>query len=153
MIKRCSIVLIGSLLTIILIGCQQETGANNPKKPYHSEEAIENGDVVNLHGEISNLERFENFLGNIKSGSKDEIRITNYTIEGDPIFYHLNYDGNKIQYTYDNSQDEYAGSGQGIKSTSCSNIETKNIEQGVVEYHLSGCSSEVGNTFNFHVSE
>ena len=58
---------------VIFIGCQQEDGANNPKKPYHPEKAIENGDVVNLHGEISNLEKFENFLENIKSGSKDEI--------------------------------------------------------------------------------
>ena len=59
----------------------------------------------------------------------------------------------EIQYTYDNSQDEHAGSGQGIKSTSCSNMETKNTEQGVVEYHLKRGSSEIGNTFYFRVSE
>ena len=46
------------------------TGANNPKKPYHSGKGIENGDVVNLHGQISNLERFENFVGNIKKRFK-----------------------------------------------------------------------------------
>ncbi|WP_053178221.1 DUF4362 domain-containing protein [Peribacillus loiseleuriae] len=131
---------------------QQNSEINNPKKPYDSEEAIENGDVVNRHGEISNLDKFENFIKNVESGTKDEIRITMYTIEGDPIFYNLNYDGNKIQYTYDDSQDGYAGSGKGIKSTSCSNIESRNTENGV-EYHLSECSSEVGNTFYFQVSE
>jgi hypothetical protein len=75
-----------------------------------------------------------------------------YTIEGAPIFYNLNYAGNKIQYTYDNSQDGYAGTGKGIESTSCSNIESRNTENGV-EYHLSECSSEIGNTFYFRVSE
>jgi hypothetical protein len=152
MLKGLSIVFTTSLLTMFLFGCQQETEANNPKKPYHSEEAIENGDVVNLHGEISNLDNFENFIESVESGIKDEIRVTNYTTEGDPIFYNLNYDGNKIHYTFDNSQDGYAGSGKGVKSTSCSNIETRNNDEGV-EYYLSGCSSEVGNSFYFRVSE
>lgn len=73
-----------------------------------------------------------------------------YTHEGDPIFYNLNYDGNKIQYTHDDSQDGFAGSGKGIKSTSCSNIGSRNTKDGV-EYYLSGCSLEVGNTFNFRI--
>ncbi len=137
-------------LLIGLLGCQQNSESNNPKKPYDSEEAIENGDVVNRHGEISNLEKFENFIKNVESGAKDKIRITMYTHEGDPIFDNLNYDGNKIQYTHDDSQDGYAGSEKGIKSTSCSNIESRNNEDGV-EYYLSECSSEVGNTFNFRI--
>lgn len=135
-------------LLIGLWGCQQSSEINNPKKPYDSEEAIENGDVVNLYGKISNLDKFENFIKNVENGAKDEIRITMYTLEGDPIFDNLSYDGNKIQYTHDNLQDGYAGSGKGIKSTSCSNIESRNTEDGV-EYYLGECSSEVGNTFNF----
>ncbi|WP_236690836.1 DUF4362 domain-containing protein [Lysinibacillus xylanilyticus] len=150
--KKISLILSLILLSIVLLGCQQESEINNPKKSYSSEEAIENGDVVNLHGEISNLDRFESFIENVEKGAKDEIRITMYTIEGDPIFYNLNYNGNKIQYTYDNSQDGYAGTGKGIESTSCSNIESRNTENGV-EYYLSECSSEVGNSFNFRVSE
>ncbi|WP_028391018.1 DUF4362 domain-containing protein [Bacillus cihuensis] len=150
--NKFSLILYSTLLSIVLLGCQQENGIDNPKKPYSSEEAIENGDVVDLHGEISNLNEFENFIENVKDSAKDQIRLTMYTIEGDPIFYNLNYDGNKIQFTYDNSQDGYAGSGKGIKSTSCSNIDSRNTENGV-EYNLSECSSEVGNTFNFLVTE
>ncbi|QPQ33119.1 DUF4362 domain-containing protein [Lysinibacillus sp. JNUCC 51] len=47
---------------------------------------------------MSNLDRFESFIENVESGVKDEIRISMYTIEEDPIFYNLNYNGNKIQY-------------------------------------------------------
>ena len=38
------------------LGCQQNSESNNPRKPYDAEEAIENGDVVDSHGEISNLD-------------------------------------------------------------------------------------------------
>ncbi len=147
-VKRVILILCYMFLLIGLLGCQQNSENNNPKKPYDSEEAIENGDVVNLHGEISNLDKLKNFVKNVESGVKDEIRITMYTHEGDPIFDKLDHDGNKIQYTHDDTQDGYAGSGKGIKSTSCSNIESRNTEDGV-EYYLSECSSEVGNTFNF----
>lgn len=133
----------------MLLGCQQENGTNNPTKPYSSENPIES-DVVDRHGEISNIDKFKSFIENVEGGVKDEIRITVYTTEGDPIFYYLNYDGNKIQYTYDNSQDGYAGTGKGIESTSCSNIESRYTENGV-EYYLSQCSSEVGNSFYFRV--
>ncbi|MEJ1517696.1 DUF4362 domain-containing protein [Bacillus cereus] len=126
--------------------------SSNPKRPYRPESAIKNGDVVNIHGKISNLDKFENFINHIKSGDKDKIRITSYTIEGDPIFYNLIYDGNQIQYNYDDSQDAFGGPDKGIQSTSCSNIEKKDAENRV-EYHLSGCSSEVGNTFYFMISK
>ncbi|MCL6586135.1 MAG: DUF4362 domain-containing protein [Anoxybacillus sp.] len=111
-----------------------------------------NGDVVNLQGKISNLDKFERFVANVESGKKDKIRITMYTDEGDPIFRNLDYNGEKIQYTYDNSQDAFAGSDKGKQSTTCSKIEKKDIDKGV-EYRLSGCSSEVGNTFYFRVEK
>lgn len=119
-------------------------------KGYQPEEAIKNGDIVNLHGKISNLDKFERFIANVESGKKDEIRIAMYTIEGDPIFYNLNYNGVKIKYTYDNSQDAHGGSDKGKRSTSCTKIQKEIVEQGI-KYNLSECSSDVGKTFNFDV--
>ncbi|WP_432363343.1 DUF4362 domain-containing protein [Sporosarcina sp. UB5] len=156
--KKTNLLWILLLLLVMLLGCQQvseinkENEAENPKAPYPYEEAIKNGDIVNFHGEISNLHKFDSFLKNVKSGTKDLIQITIYTIEGAPIFYNLSYDGNKIIYTYDNTLDGFAGSDKGIKSTSCSNIESQDIENGV-GYYLSECTSEVGNTFYFSVLE
>ena len=150
--KKIIILMSISLLTMALLGCNQETESSNPKKPYHSEEAIKNGDIVNFHGEISNIDRFEQFLENLKNDTKDEIRMTSYTEEGDPVFYNLTFDGYKIQYTYDDSQDGFAGSNKGVKSTSCSNIETQHTEMRAL-YVLSGCSSDIGNTFYLPVPE
>lgn len=135
---------------MMLLGCQQENETSKPKKLY-SPDDVKKSDVVDRHGEISNIDIFETFIDNVWSGVKDEIRISVFTTEGDPIFYNLNYDGNKIQYTFDNSQDAYAGSAKGKESTFCSNIESRNNENGV-EYYLTECSSEVGNSFYFRVS-
>lgn len=149
----------------MLLGCQQvsvsenakETEINNPKGIYTSEEAVENGDIVDSNGDISNLHKFDKFIKNVKSSKKDEIRITEYGYHGGAVFYNLNYDGNKIQYTYDSSQDLYRSSSRVIKSTSCSNIESEifgnedEYWKGTI-YSLSECSSsEVGNTFGFMV--
>jgi hypothetical protein len=130
------------LFSIILFGCQQ--------KSITAEEAIRKGDIVDDHGKIGNLGKFKQFIENVKNGVKDKVRITSYTKEGDPIFYNLDYNGKKIKYTYDDSQDRYGGSGK--HSATCSDIESTNNENGL-EYHLSKCTSDVGKTFMFRVPE
>ncbi|ETI66175.1 DUF4362 domain-containing protein [Neobacillus vireti] len=122
------------LLSIVIstIGCSSN-GA------YSSEEAIKRGDIV-YQGEAANLERFEQFLLNLSNKKEDTIRVTGYTDEGDPIFKDLQFDGKDIQYTYDNSKDEYGGKDKGIVKDVCTEITKKENEQGEVEFFISGCS-------------
>jgi hypothetical protein len=136
------------LFSMNLIGCQQNNSTKNPSKPYLPEKAIKNGDIVNVHGKISNLEKFLQFVKNVNNGVKDKVRITSYTTEGDPIFDNLDFNGKNIKYTYDNSQDSFGR--PEIKSDTCSEIGSTNTVNGV-EYHLSKCSSNVGKTFIFSV--
>ncbi|MCM3611043.1 DUF4362 domain-containing protein [Planococcus sp. MERTA32b] len=148
------------LIAMFLFGCQQSTGTDtpavavdNPENPYPPEEAIENGDVVDIFGEITNLDKFREFTKNFDAGVTDEIRITFYTVEGDPVFYNLNYDGNKIHYTYDDSQDGYASSDKGTQSTTCTEMTSKNTDLGI-EYSLNDCSSsDIGKTYYFVIPE
>ncbi|MBD3920255.1 DUF4362 domain-containing protein [Paenibacillus sp. PR3] len=118
--------------------------------PYDREKAIANGDVVNVHGKMYNLDKWKLFLANLDVGVPDQVRITQYTIEGDPIFYELVYDGAEvIKYTYDNSQDAY-GSDQGRPSTSCRDVElAEDKDHGGSYYKLTGCDNETGDTFWF----
>ncbi|MEK9197045.1 MULTISPECIES: DUF4362 domain-containing protein [Bacillales] len=98
-------------------------------------------DVVNKPNGIQNIERFEQFLSNMKEGKEDEVRIVHYTIEGDPILHVLEYDGEIIHSTYDTRRDKY---GQGsVSQTTCSSIEE--IQTGEdTEYNLEGSgNSEV----------
>ncbi|MFG6117124.1 DUF4362 domain-containing protein [Halobacillus sp. MO56] len=138
------------ILMVVLTACQQVDEPSDAKAQLSPETAIKRGDVVNVHGDISNLESFEKFLGNVEAGVKDDIRITSYTTEGDPIFYKLKFDGEKIHYTFDNTMDAYAGTGKGVREAECTNIVTTKTE-GERRYELSGCNSSTGESFLFTV--
>ena len=94
-----------------------------------------------MHGEIKNIERFEEFLSNIKKGQKDNIRVIRYTVEGDPILRDLEYDGKTIKTTNDTRRDQY---GQGsINSTTCTSIEENETTERT--YVLEGCENPIDN--------
>jgi hypothetical protein len=106
---------------------------------YSLERAATNGDLVNLHGKLTNLDNWKRFLANVKNGTADDIHITSFTIEGDPIFEDLIFDGQTIEYTFDNTHDAF---GKPVKTVSfCSKIEDNKAEKGI-EYRLSGCGDE-----------
>jgi hypothetical protein len=118
-------------------------------EPYAPDKAAANGDVVNVHGKLYNLDKWKLFLANLDVGVPDQVRITQYTIEGDPIFYELVFDGAEaITYTYDNSMDAF-GSDQGRSSIICRGIELK--EEKESRYKLTGCDNETGDTFWFAI--
>jgi hypothetical protein len=52
----------------------------------------------------------------------------------------LKFDGKVIQYSHDNTYDEFADNNRGIETDVCTEIiEEENI-QGEVEFLISGCS-------------
>jgi len=117
--------------------------------PYDADQAAENGDIVNVHGKMYNLDKWKLFLANLDVGVPDQVRITQYTIEGDPIFYELVYDGAEvITYTYDNSRDGF-GSNAGRPSTMCRGIKIEEDKELGSHYKLTGCDSDTSNTFWF----
>jgi len=122
---------------ILLSTVVSTIGCSN--RAYNSEEAIKRGDIV-YQAKVSNLERFEQFLINLSNKKEDTIRVTGYTDEGDPIFQDLRFDGKVIQFTYDNSNDEFAGKDKGIEKGVCTEIVKKENEQSEVEFLISGCS-------------
>ena len=126
-------VLLFSLVVLILNGCSNADA-------YDSTEAIKRGDITFSPKGVHNLDRFEQFLNNVSAKKEDTVRVTSYTIEGDPIFEDLQYDGEKIQYSYDNSNDAFGGEDKGIDSDVCTEITSKVNERGREEYYITGCS-------------
>ncbi|MFB6468980.1 DUF4362 domain-containing protein [Cytobacillus sp. Hz8] len=120
------------LIVINTLGCSKN-------EAYNSQEAIKRGDIV-YQNEVVNLERLKQFLINLSNKKEDTIRITGYTIEGDPIFHDLQFDGKVIQYTYDNSNDHFAGDDKGTEKDVCKEVVKKENEHGEAEFLLSGCS-------------
>ncbi|MEX1031380.1 MAG: DUF4362 domain-containing protein [Paenibacillaceae bacterium] len=70
----------------------------------------------------------------------DKIRIVNYTIEGDPIFNDLNYDGNSINLQIDNSNDKHRGNGSSKIKAKCNEIVTE--EEVSIYYTLENCDND-----------
>lgn len=93
--------------------------------------------IVKISGE-SNLDKFQQFLTHVKNGKADKVRIVHYTVEGDPIFQTLDYDGININYLFDNSNDKFSGSQKGKKSDVCKGI-MEEKSNGAVSYKLGEC--------------
>jgi hypothetical protein len=164
------LIMMTTLTVALITGCSSQNTSSNqhiaigdveasnkmmktlPKveKPYSPEKAIQNGDIVNLHGNYSNMDVWQKFLKNVETKHSDAIRITQYSVEGDPLLYELFFDGRQIDFTFDNSMDAYAGQGKGRQRTFCTEIKKKKFESIGESYILSGCASEeVGNIFHF----
>ena len=131
------------LISIFLIGgCQQKQVT--PKITYISG-SVQNDyqpspeDIINKHGEITNLETFQTFMDNIGQRESDEIRIISYTKEGDPMIHELIYDGEFIHSTEDTTRDQH-GPGS-INSLKCQSIVTEEKED-ITDYYLSGCTNQ-----------
>ncbi|CAM3043018.1 DUF4362 domain-containing protein [Filibacter tadaridae] len=125
-----------TLLLIAIMGIVLGTACS-----YDSEKALKNGDVVNMNGPVYNFVMFEIFLNSIETKNADTVRITNYSVEGDPIFYDLNYDGSSIDLEVDQSKDKYKGDGPAKVQMSCTHMATDDGQQ-VVTYTLEGCDHQ-----------
>jgi hypothetical protein len=133
------IILSTLLISVFLSACSSLS--------YNYETAIKRGDIVDLHGDIKNAARFEEFNKNVSLSKMDTIRIIRYTIEGDPLINDLEFDGKEIKYTYDNSKDKHGRAN--IRSAFCTSLVNKETAQGM-EYTLKGCygkDKEVGHSF------
>lgn len=112
---------------------------------------VKDSDIIFEQEEIiSNLDKLEGFIKNVKKGNEDKIRIVRKTVEGAPIFDTLKYNGNSIFYTHDNSHDGFGGADKGKESSTCKNLESEKSEIGM-KYYLTECSSEIGEYFYFEI--
>lgn len=105
---------------------------------YTMEEAKENGDII-VQKDVTNSDRFESFLKNATQGKSDQIRITAFTTEGDPVLYDVKYDGKSYQYTSDSSRDQFGTTDDDRKNEICKRlVKTSEKEQSI--YTLRQCA-------------
>jgi hypothetical protein len=75
--------------------------------PYLSEDAVENGDYVDVHGKVSNASKLTDFYEAVDAKESAAIRITQYTIEGDAIIADVVFDGSIFHLTVDTTRDMF----------------------------------------------
>lgn len=105
---------------------------------YTMEEAKKNGDIIVQNG-VTNSDRFESFLKKSTQGKSDQIRITAYTIEGDPILYDVKYDGKSYHYKSDSSRDQFGSTDDDRKNEVCQQLDKMIVKQEII-YTLSKCA-------------
>ncbi|WP_172198580.1 DUF4362 domain-containing protein [Saccharibacillus qingshengii] len=109
---------------------------------YDSERAEKNGDIVPMFGKVAHMSTWKAFVENVEHKRPDSVQFTSYTIEGDPIFDNLSYDGRSIHYVYDNSYEKFGLSDKA--SYTCQKITAQPlaIKRGGpgTLYRLGGCT-------------
>jgi hypothetical protein len=142
-------ILISIFMILIITSCQNQNSTEHisrvssqeSKIEYSLEKAKKNGDVIDIHGEVFNLEKLEKFISNVNDKKKSKIRITRYTIEGDPIFYNIDFDGKIIHFTIDNTMDKYSEIEKGKNTIICSSIKKEESSEKV-RYVLDDCEKK-----------
>lgn len=117
-----------ALCILFLVGCGK----------YTMEEAKENGDIIVQNG-VENSDRFESFLKKSKQGKSDQIRITAYTTEGDPILYDVKYNGKTYQYSSDASRDQFGTTDDDRKNEICQQLDKTSDKKKSI-YTLRKCA-------------
>ncbi|KRF34537.1 DUF4362 domain-containing protein [Paenibacillus sp. Soil787] len=119
----------------LMSGCQNIKAIDEPPGTVIKS----NADVVDIHGNVSNLYKLDDFVKKVKAMEKGSIRISHYTIEGDPIYHNIKYQGGKFEVQYDTTQDKF-GAGK-VTTYSCENFD-KSETNTEMKYTLNGCSGE-----------
>lgn len=115
---------------------------------YGSDQAAANGDVVRALKGLHNVDEWTSFAHSVDAGKTADVQVVVYTIEGDPIFFNLNYTGDMIRLRYDNSHDAFGIPDKRVDF--CSSIKAEETEDGT-EYALAGCQGEGGERFRLTV--
>ena len=97
--------------------------------------------VINRHGHIENRAGFEHFLTQVQDKKPETVNIIHYTIEGDPIYYRVDYDSKNFKLEIDNREDKF---GQPeLKTYACDSLQY--VHNGELTfYKLTLCDSVEG---------
>ena len=78
--------------------------------PSDYESVLNSGCYVVSNGKaVSGQDLFDDFANNADNGIPDDITIVNFTMEGDPIYSYVYYDGKTFSCITDSSRDRYGG--------------------------------------------
>ena len=94
-------------LVLLLSACSPAALQNTSDTADTPVEVTDCGEYIDRHGEITGAEARDQFLSAVESGSPADIRIIQYTIEGDPVTIDVSFDGKTFISTQDTTQDQF----------------------------------------------
>ncbi|AZS16548.1 DUF4362 domain-containing protein [Paenibacillus lutimineralis] len=137
-------------LSALLVSCSSGPN-NNPNDSSHSklsfQQAKRQGYVVVGPPGLANVNKLEKFYEDYLNKTSCLVALAHYTDEGDPIFIDLEFNGEEILYTYDNSWDGFGGQNKGVQHTTCTQMNKRTGPRGErkgTEYYLNSCNDDIG---------
>lgn len=109
-------------------------------------------DVIIQHDGIENAIQLELLLQAIQTEEDQQMRMVQYTVEGDPIFYTYSYKNDQINVLVDASEDQYGSKDNRITQFTCDQFEYYLKDQQTISFDLVGCDNGEDTT-SFQVAE
>lgn len=127
MFKRISLIIFIVVIGAVIAGCGSGKGtAGAPPKISSPHTQPGSNEIKETHAMLENIDRLNQFVMNVQTGKEDRVRLTRYTIEGDPIFHDLTYHDGKLTIIRDTTKDKF---GQGeIITYVCKGIQKQESE-------------------------
>ncbi|KAB8139343.1 DUF4362 domain-containing protein [Gracilibacillus oryzae] len=101
----------------------------------------EDDDIILQQDQKMNLIELETFRQAVQNGKEEQIRMVQYTTEGDPVFMNINYVNKQIEVVIDSSEDQYGSEENAIRHITCSQLEYFLTESQTVSFEIVNCNN------------
>lgn len=106
--KDCSTMKKILCIFLLFTGCLLNSCTKNELEKHM--ESLKSNDpklFITIHYRYEQMENLDTFLSSVENGENAHLDILSYTIEGDPMFTHIEYNGDTFYYVFDGSRDPY----------------------------------------------
>ena len=95
--------------------------------------------VIERLGQLENEELFEQFLKDIEAHNETILEMTRYTIEGDPIYWSIEYDGEQFAIEIDNREDAFGS--KTVENYQCTKLDEA-VTGSLIDYNFTDCDGD-----------
>lgn len=107
-----------------------------PFKDLLQQKTVGSERVIDQHGKFENLELFHQFLKDVEENEQTALKVTRYTIEGAPIYWTVEYNGEHFNIEIDNRKDAWGS--KNIENYQCGKL-AQEATGLLTDYNFTSC--------------
>ena len=92
--------------------------------------------VIDQHGQLEHMELFHQFLKDVEDNEHTTLEVTRYTIEGAPIYWAVEFNGDHFNIEIDNREDAWGS--KNIENYQCGKL-TQDATGSLTDYNFTSC--------------
>lgn len=122
-------------LMFLLAGCKDDGQNAEQIDPAVIEPGSDR--VIDQHGQLENLNLFYQFIKDVEDNEQTSLKVTRYTIEGAPIYWDVEYNGEHFNIEIDNREDAWGS--KNIENYQC-DILIEDETGSLTDYNFKSCN-------------